>query len=584
MSYISSDFMRRMRESKCHTYSKFFSRIDYVRQQGERYRSRNNALEFTLEAYRVLELAYLQIMSPFWYNKFNYVHQYIDSISVTPDNFFLCLKNTLEDYDSKVPRRELLEDSRIFNVKFINMPSNAQLINLMEQVDAHNTGDNRLDNLLGSMPFHVLQKVTFTYANKTHYCCVMRYVYNLPGFKEEGNDSGLAAYAPSYIVITSNMSDITMGIAYKAICWDALSDMEDEVTRVLEETGDDRRPDYEIWQDFFTDMVATSSSQASSAMAQPYVARFETLLRTRAFKINMQELYDKLKDVVQTPVRAKDNTTEQIKQLHMSITSYEREIIDLYTKIDKLSYALYKNDKIKKSLEVIESELNRLIKDRILVKIESYSDRSNGTDFLNAIVMKFDIPIKLWEQDEARMYIRFKENSVVNSDDYFKFGVALFKAIFIERKIIMHNTCYVEWNLNNGVVGNFGGSAVYNDSFQYMAQIHINKFNCFGNNNRSIVKALKEYNYKEALAYTMQAIMQYNFGDSTVCNNMFQCLYKNNSMNWEGNKNKAFLEYEGLFYTPEDMYNFYNKTTEQLELPSGTATTTDTENVIEEDS
>lgn len=578
--FFGSDFNKRvMRASNCRNLSQFFAHIDGIRQCGDRYRSRDNSLELILDAYRTLATAYLHIFSPEWYKQYNFIYQNIDSVSSRPDIFNTHMIETVEMFHRTL-KPTLLSTSQIFNLKFINMPYNAQLPDLLDSVLAKNTASNELNTLLNENPFHVLQNVHFHYANKTHTCCVLKYIYNLPDYKESNpNSSDDKACAPSYLVIASNLSDVCMGIAFKAIVFDILTDMTNKVAEYKTNNSIDLTTEMEIWQDLFMDMLVRSSPSSTPLDTAPYIARFEAILTEKMWCINKCAVLEDLKAVVDSPIKSRDECERTLQNLHDSIARYESELIKLYNNIDRVSIDMYKSDKAEKSLKIIAPELEHLVNENILVDVEKFKTRSNNIYYLNVVSLKFNVPIKLWEKDEAQCYITYRKNTNKDKDVKVNFGIKLLEAIFLDKKIVMYNTCKVNWDFMSGSVSNDNRSSTYSVDFRYMAHMHINRFNCFGNNARSIIKGIKEYDYKSALAYTMQAITQYNFGDSTVMGNVFKALYPNDSDNWLGNHDKKFLEYNGAFYSPQDLYdNYYNQETGELTLfdtaPSETQTTT----------
>lgn len=580
--FIGSDFNRCVtRVSNCRNLSQFFAHIDGLRQCGDRYRSRDNSLELILDAYRTLAIAYTHIFSPEWYKQYSFIYQKIDSVSSRPDIFNTHMIETIEKFHRTL-KPTLMSTSQIFNLKFINVPYNAQLPDLLDSLLAKNTDSIELNTLLNENPFHVLQKVHFHYANKTHTCCVLKYIYNLSDdYKEPHtfpNDN--KACAPSYIVIASNLSDVCMGIAFKAIVFDVLTDMVDRVAKYKTDDAFDLTAEMEIWQDLFTDMLVHSSSSSTPLVTAPYITRFEAVLTEKMWCVNKGAVLKDLKAVVDSPIKSKDECSQQLQNLHDSIARYESEIVKLYNNIDRVSLDMYKADKAEKSLKIIEPELEHLVNENILVSIERFKTRSNNIYYLNAVSLKFNVPIKLWEKDEAQCYITYRKNTNKDKNIDVNFGIKLLEAIFLDKKIVMYNTCVVDWDFMTGNVTNDNRNSPYSTNFRYMAHMHINRFNCFGNNARSIIKGIKEYDYKSALAYTMQAITQYNFGDSTVMDNVFKALYPNDSDNWLGNHDKKFLEYNGTFYSPQNLYDsYYDKTTGKLTLfdtaPSETQTTTD---------
>ena len=98
----------------------------------------------------------------------------------------------------------------------------------------------------------------------------------------------------------------------------------------------------------------------------------------------------------------------------------------------------------------------------------------------------------------------------IGSDKYLK---ALFKAVFIDKTIKLHIQCYFKLNLSNRVVSRYTDRSV---EATYYNQPHIYNFDCWGNNQAHIIKALNEHQYIAALEQSLAAIMNINFADSTV--------------------------------------------------------------------
>lgn len=562
MNY-TTNFSAAVMRTQLRNIETFFNSVNRVNLVGTRYRSRVTGLADTVYGYTTLLIGYLHVVRPEFFTTHMHAYCEISSYSVTMDTInteiIAAINSQMHSNRATVESRDCYTP---LDITFLNVPYSTQLKEYVTKLLAHETNSDTLNTRLAEQNYVSILNTTFEYSGTKHTVCVLQHKYS------SEDVSNVRTIDKQYIVLTSNMSDIPMCLVFKAI----ESDFVREMSACSGETADPALAN--IYIQLFEDLCMHTDNTVFDTSA--YVQRLLTHFRENQFKIDIAKMTTKLDKLLSTPVKYKDTSTSQLADLRNKITEYQKAIADLCRNMDKISAKLYTNKNTMKALDAIRPELERMLKNGQLADCAQYSD-SEGK--LTEVNFKFDVPIKIWETDEAENYIKYKRST--NHDKEHTFAQKMFEAIFLKREITMYNTCWVSWNLTNYNVRNPNGASCTNDTYKYLPHMHINRYSCFGNVGSYIIQALRDYDYQKALAYTLQTAMQYNFGDNTVMNHVFLALCPTYSgeEEWDNNKYKKYLEYHGKFYAPQEFWEFYQEhealdidKDETVQIPSGQAT------------
>lgn len=562
MNY-TTNFTTTVMRTQLRNFDPFFNSVNRVTLIGSRYRSRVTGLADTVYGYMTLLTGYLHIVRPEYFNVHMHAYCEINSYSVTMDTLnteiIAAINSHMADNRATVETHDCYTP---LNITFLNVPYSTQLKEYVTKLLAHETSSDTLNTNLVEQNYVPLINTTFEYSGTKHTVCVLQHKYS------SEDASNVRTIDKQYIVLTSNMSDIPMCLVFKAI----ESDFVREMSACSGETADPTLTN--IYIQLFEDLCLHTGD--TSFDTSPYVQRLLAHFRENQFKIDIAKMTAKLDKLLSTPVKYKDNTTNELDRLRNQISEYQDAIADICRKMDAISAKQYTNKNTIKALDAIRPELERMLKDGQLSDCSQCADREGK---LTSVQFKFDVPIKIWETDEAENYIKYKRS--LNHDKEHTFAQKMFEAIFLKREITMYNTCWVMWELANYNVRNPAGTSSTNDTYRYLPHMHINRYNCFGNVGSYITQALRDYDYQKALAYTLQTAMQYNFGDNTVMNHVFLALCPTFSgeAEWDENKLKKYLEYKGKFYSPQEFWEFYQEhetleidKDETVQIPSGQAT------------
>ena len=555
---LTNNFISEVRKSVLGRLEPFLDNLLRIYVTGSRYRSRVSGLADVLPGYVVLCAGYLHIVRPRVFNTHNRVYYQLDSESVTIDTLNTALLNIIAlQAEENRTTVEVSGNNRPLYIKFLNVPYSVQLRTYISTLLNKETDNEELNTKLNEENYVPVINSTFEYAGVKHTVCVLQHKH------ADTQDE-------QFIVLTSNMTYTVMRIVFKAIAQCLLTDM-----RAAQEENQVDEELFTIYERLFN-ALAIQPEESNMFDTSQYVSMLLEYYTAKQFNIDINKMLGRVNELLQIPVYYKDQTNQQLANLRSRIADLQQEIQSACLEMDKISTKQYKANESRKALDSIQDELERMVKNQQLSEIEYFK---NGDGALSEVHFKFDVPIKIWEEDEAENYIRYKRTQ--NHDPEHTFTQDLFEAIFLKRTITLYSTCYVSWNLQSYSVHNVGSNCSSNVLYKYLPHMHISRYSCFGNVASYIITALRDYDYKRALAYTLQTAMQYNFGDSVVMSHVFLslCPTWSNENEWNNNKSKRFLEYKGKFYSPEMFWEFYQANNsleidkgETVDMPSGQAT------------
>ena len=544
---LANNFISEVRRTVLGKLEPFLDNLTRLYVTGSRYRSRVTGLTDVLPGYAVLCIGYLHIVRPEIFNAHHRVYYQLDSESVTMDTLNTALLNIIALQAAENRTTVEVSGNNIpLYIKFLNVPYSVQLRTYISTLLNKETDNEELNTKLNEENYVPVINSTFEYAGVKHTVCVLQHKH------ADTQDE-------QFIVLTSNMTYTIMRIVFKTIAQCLLTDM-----RAAQEENQVDEELFTIYERLFNDL-AMQPEENNVFNASPYVSMLVEYYTAKQFDIDLEKMLGKVNALIQIPVYYKDQTNQQLATLRSRIADLQQEIQSACLQMDRISIQQYKANESKKALDSIQDELERMVKNQQLSELEYFK---NGENALSGVNFKFDVPIKIWEEDEAENYIRYKRAQ--NNDPEHTFTQDLFEAIFLKRTITLYSTCYVGWNLQNYGVHNVDSNCSSNVLYKYLPHMHISRYNCFGNVASYIIAALRDYDYKRALAYTLQTAMQYNFGDSVVMNHVFLslCPTWSNENEWNNNKSKCFLEYKGKFYSPEMFWEFY-QANHSLEIDKG---------------
>lgn len=283
----------------------------------------------------------------------------------------------------------------------------------------------------------------------------------------------------------------------------------------------------------------------------------------------------------QLPLRGankKEDLENQIESLRQSIKDYTREITKIYSDIENkereyMSILCGTNDDFANLVAVLDKMLanDSPLKYYNLIqgKLELY--------FMNPITYWEDDEIDQWHNTEqGKKWIdlitskRFQvmtgckvtiSNSVtgtavsLNGDD-----IHNTISDFVQNRIIAGGSEADEDSMWSRIDEYFSSKTVMLSPYKghYVKQPHIARFSCFGNNERSIIDAFRNYNYDLGMSIVVHCVTQLNLTDGTVVRTLFDFLedanYSDVTCIWDTETQQ--------YLTPNDALAMFNESKE----------------------
>ncbi len=197
--------------------------------------------------------------------------------------------------------------------------------------------------------------------------------------------------------------------------------------------------------------------------------------------------------------KQKRNLEENINNIKYDIDSYMKGISTSYNRLREYEMTLA-------GLLAQDASAD-------LVEFVDYIDRHKIVELVDirdtSLILKASTTFRYFDEVLLNKIMN-NSRTDIGCNGYLK---ALFKAVFIDKTIKMHIQVYFKLNLNNRTVSRYTDR---NIEATYYCQPHIYNFDCWGNNQAHIIKALNEGQYIAALEQALAAIMNINFADNTV--------------------------------------------------------------------
>ena len=169
-------------------------------------------------------------------------------------------------------------------------------------------------------------------------------------------------------------------------------------------------------------------------------------------------------------------------------------------------------------------------------------------DSINRACFGIEEPLLFWNEDIAKdiiadprtwLYVYFRDRNDTNKD----FELALFKAIFIERRFTLHTVVSIVCTRHSGMLDTPVGQVpntmlekYIQNSVQAIKHPHIMQYNCWGDNAEQLNTAFKNCEYIAGFDQIVQVVQSINMADSSVMETLMTtlrneqdkiCLYDN---------------------------------------------------------
>lgn len=255
------------------------------------------------------------------------------------------------------------------------------------------------------------------------------------------------------------------------------------------------------------------------------------------------EIYDNPAERI---AKARKTLIEAVQSGHkQTILTKEKTIVDYKQRIEsmftKINDHYRQMDKAAAELQgLLGAQLSEENTEKLVNETLDFIEQNEYLSLLNAsegtIVIQIKAPLIFFEEDLAK---KLTKSTAYNIE-----GKAIIKTLFVEKKATVWSQTVVSIDL---VHQSFHSDGNYIDNSIMYRHPHLMRFNCWGNNERQILEALRAGDMVLTFNMIIGATMNLNLGDSTVLGTFLNTISNDKTVkSFKLNNTGDFMSYTEL--------------------------------------
>lgn len=261
---------------------------------------------------------------------------------------------------------------------------------------------------------------------------------------------------------------------------------------------------------------------------QPIRPYFENIFNNIE-KEKKQKFEKSIKDLLTAGKRTRLIELENnITRINNSIKDYIDSLDNYYERLQsQLNEKLGLESTLIENPESLQILLNFLYTNEY-IKSAQFIDANIGSGYKELLLLELEAPITLYETEPLERIFNNLKHEFSSTGEMI---LESFKEIFLEEKYQLYCTTYVAMDIPQA---KFNADSRYNtkqfSDYTRMTQPHLTFFNCWGDSEHNIRKALREDDILGAIQLMLIAIRNINFTDTTVLRGWINRIINSNAL------------------------------------------------------